>query len=117
MLELRCMKYSTVKEVLSGDVSKGDFVALNEVNGFYFADGVSGDAATVVTRADKVEGPMAAVTIAPGEAAYIITASGLLTNVDGGGANPLVGHFLEDRANTESTALIDFDGTLAFAKA
>jgi hypothetical protein len=117
-LELLVPDYTEMKTTLSGAVSKGDSVTLNETNGFYFVDGVSGDVASVVTKARKVSGPLAAVAVVEGEAAYIN--AGNLTNVSAGGT--LIGYFIESVDNTGGSAgdldaIVDFDGMLAFAKA
>lgn len=115
-LKLQSPDYHTAEVTLGADVTKGEFVTLGSgINGFYFVDAVTGEQATVVTNARKVTGPITGLTIAAGEPAYIITASGLLTNVSAG--NVLVGYFSEAVANTDTEALIEFDGGLAFAKA
>ena len=108
--------YEELKYTLSGTVSKGDFVTLNDTNGFLMVDGVSGDVATLIVKARKAKATLDAVTASAGEAAYIVTASGLITNDSDTGSNPLIGYFIEDCASGE-TAYISFDGTLAFAKA
>ena len=111
--------YTEITEVLSGAVSKGDFVTLGDTNGYYVVDGASGDTAAGITKARKTRGPLDAVAVLPGEAAYI-TAGGNLTNVST--SNTLIGVFVEAVDNSggaagDLNAVIDFDGCLAFAKA
>lgn len=58
------------------------------------ADGAEG---VIIYRTDSqgYNSAKAAVAVTEGETAYLIIATGLVTNADGGGANPQIGHFAE----------------------
>ena len=113
--ELMSANYSETQYTAGGTVTAGTFVTLNETNGFTLVDAVSGDLSTVVFKAEKVKAEAAAVVIASGEAAYWDSGAGKVTNVVG--ANTLIGVFVRAAASADTHAYLDFDGTLAFAKA
>ena len=108
--------YDVMTVTLGADVVKGQFVASNEVDGFYFADGDNGDAASVVTRCPKVEViKNAGEAWAIGQAIYWDSTGGNCTTTVG--TNSLIGYAIEAALSAAVLGKIAFDGTLRFAKA
>lgn len=112
-LDFLAPDYTESKVTLTAAVVAGEFGTRNEVNGFYVVDGAIGDAATFITKCRKTKAAKVTGTAwAGGEAVYWVNAT---SNVSTAG-DILIGYAAEDAASADTEGIINFDGTLAFAK-
>lgn len=109
-------EYEEMKTTLAGDVSHGAFVASGETDGFYMVDGLTGEEATIITRAKKVQTNIKAAGQAwtVGQALYYESATPTVTNVAAG--NSLIGYAIQAAAAADTTGYLNFDGKARFLK-
>lgn len=113
--DVQSSDYSTIQETLSGTVASGDYVINNDVAGFYFTGGVSGDIRTIVTKSPRVKCfKKSAETWARGEALYWDDSGVQVTNV--AGALVLIGYATEAAVSSQTVGFMEFDGFADFLK-
>lgn len=101
----------------TGGISAGDFVAVGQLNGFYFTDGdfpttntIESDSVTVVYRGRQVTATKASVAITQGDTLYWDSGSSVVTTASTG--NTIIGVALLDAATAAATVEMLFDGML-----
>lgn len=98
----------------------GEFLTVNEVNGFLLVDISAAEVAlgedrALITKAEKVEvAKLAGAAWVTGEAVAFVVATSNVSNVIG--ADILCGHVIEPALSAAVVGYISFDGTLAYAK-
>lgn len=114
--ELQSVNYKAIEVVVAADVVAGEHATEGVLNGFYFTDADSGDTATLITEAEMVKVVKTAAQVwAEGVAIYVITATDVCTTT--ATSNTLVGYAQKTAASADTEGWIQFDGTLAYAKA
>jgi predicted RecA/RadA family phage recombinase len=113
---LRDEEYCALNDVtLSGTVTKGEIAAIGDTYGFYMTDGVNGDEVAFVYKAkqalvSKLSGT--GETITSGERVWYSSSDGKVDGTKAGNYSIYFGTALVDAAATDTTVLIEFDGTL-----
>lgn len=116
-MELRSSNYKALKFTPGAALAKGVFIPKatigGELSGFAaFAPGVVGQPLMAIWQADVVKVPKAAVAFAPGDALYVVLATGVVTNVDSAAANERCGYAIEAALAGDATAEIYWDTSL-----
>jgi len=119
--ELLCKTYEELRVVPVGAAAAGEVVVYDEVVGFHLVafsaiQVAAGESAALIIKAERCQVIKNTGEVwKPGEAVYWDPTNNWFTNV--AGALSICGVSVEDVASAVVTAVINFDGRVAFLKA
>ena len=108
--ELLSDEIKTFNDLAAADLEAGEISLINGLVCIAYAALASGAEGAFVYHGDMIEGPMAAVAIDAPAVAYWDDTAKVFTTVTT--SNTKCGVFTENRAGTESTAVLELDNSI-----